>query len=145
MLVKILESELNPWAELESYNAHKSYGGKTGAIVTFLGFMRDFNEGDDVVSMSLEHYPGMTEKTLEKLLSDTRLQWDLLDALIIHRVGNLKPEDAIVLVATWSSHRKEAYESNRYIMETLKTTAPFWKKENLLDGSSRWVGKNTPG
>lgn len=94
--------------------------------------------------MTLEHYPGMTEKELERIVEEARENWSLLDELIIHRVGELLPNDPIVLVAVWSAHRKDAFEACRHIMEALKSRAPFWKKEQL-DSSSRWVEKNTDG
>jgi molybdopterin synthase catalytic subunit len=106
--------------------------------------MRDLNEGDEVTAMTLEHYPGMTEKHLEKILQQAEQQWPLMDSLIIHRVGEVLPDDTIVLVAVWSAHRASAYDANRFIMEELKSSAPFWKKETLVDGT-RWVEKNTPG
>ena len=106
--------------------------------------MRDFNEGDAVQEMFLEHYPGMTERYLEKICADAAARWDLLDTLIVHRVGELHPTDPIVLVAVWSAHRKDAFEANRWLMEALKSRAPFWKKEQLKEGS-RWVEHNTPG
>jgi molybdopterin synthase catalytic subunit len=94
--------------------------------------------------MVLEHYPGMTEKHLEKICEQARTRWELNDSLIVHRVGELHPGDPIVLVAVWSAHRKAAFEASRWLMEELKTQAPFWKKEQLAD-ASRWVEKNTPG
>ena len=104
--------------------------------------MRDFNEGDEVRAMTLEHYPGMTEQYLEKISKEAKQRWDLIDCLIIHRVGDVSPNDPIVVVAVWSAHRAAAYEANRYLMEELKSRAPFWKKETLNQGS-RWVEKNT--
>ena len=105
--------------------------------------MRDFNQGDAVQSLFLEHYPGMTESYLAQIASEAAQRWDLIDTLIVHRVGELKPGDPIVLVAVWSAHRKDAFEASRYLMEELKSRAPLWKKEQLADGS-RWVEKNTP-
>jgi molybdopterin synthase catalytic subunit len=118
--------------------------GKYGATAMFVGTMRDFNEGDSVTSMVLEHYPGMTEKYLEKLCEQAADRWDILDALIVHRVGKVNPNDTIVLVSVWSTHRADAFEVCRFLMEDLKSRAPFWKKEHLVEGS-RWVEKNTPG
>ena len=106
--------------------------------------MRDFNEGDDVHAMSLEHYPGMTEQHLESICSAAAQKWPLLATLIVHRVGELEPGEPIVLVAVWSAHRAAAFEACRHIMEELKSRAPFWKKEILADGH-RWVASNTPG
>ena len=107
--------------------------------------MRDFNEGDGVTGMTLEHYPGMTERHLEQIAEEASQKWGLLDTLIYHRVGKLAPNDPIVLVAVWSSHRKEAFEACRWLMEELKSKAPFWKKELLEGGGSRWIEKNTAG
>ena len=94
--------------------------------------------------MTLEHYPGMTEKELGRIVDEAQQQWALLDVLVIHRVGDLLPNDPIVLVAVWSAHRKDAFEACRHIMEALKSRAPFWKKEQL-DNAFRWVEKNTDG
>lgn len=118
--------------------------GQYGATAVFVGTMRDFNEGDDVKGMELEHYPGMTENYLKTLSQEASKRWSIIDSLIIHRVGELQPNDPIVLVAVWSAHRKDAFEASRYLMEELKSRAPFWKKEFLADGH-RWVEQNTPG
>ena len=119
--------------------------GQYGASTVFVGTMRDFNEGDDVKAMTLEHYPGMTEKYLEKICDEASEKWQLQACLVQHRVGEVLPGDPIVLVAIWSAHRKDAYEANRFLMEALKSQAPFWKKETLLDDQHRWVEKNTEG
>ena len=111
---------------------------QVGAVVSFLGTVRDMNEGSEVYSMTLEHYPGMTEKALEAIVSQAKARWDIRDTLIIHRVGPLKPEDQIVLVAVTSAHRAEAFAACEFMMDYLKTAAPFWKKEETTDGG-RWV------
>ena len=111
---------------------------QVGAVVSFLGTVRDLNEGSEVHSMTLEHYPGMTEKALEAIVSQAKARWDIQDTLIIHRVGPLKPEDQIVLVAVTSAHRAEAFAACEFMMDYLKTAAPFWKKEETTDGG-RWV------
>ncbi len=111
---------------------------KVGAIVTFVGTVRDLNEGADVAEMELEHYPGMTEKSLQDIVAQASARWEFFDALVIHRVGPLKPLDQIVLVAITSSHRGEAFAACEFIMDYLKTAAPFWKKEQTPDGA-RWV------
>ncbi len=118
--------------------------GRFGATAVFVGTMREFNEGDPVRAMTLEHYPGMTERHLESIVHMAFERWDLQDALLLHRVGDLHPGDPIVLVAVWSAHRRDAYEANRWIMEDLKSRAPFWKREELEQGH-RWVASNTPG
>ena len=106
--------------------------------------MRDYNEGDRVRSMYLEHYPGMTEKQLESLVSASCETNNLMEALVVHRVGTVNPGEDIVLVAVWSAHRKASFDACREIMEALKSTAPFWKKETLDDqNSQRWVQGNT--
>ena len=145
MKVEIFNETYDPWQWVKSYqNEQQDLQHNYGATAVFVGTMRDFNEGDDVRSMTLEHYPGMTEKSLEKIMRSAKQQWDLLDICIAHRVGEVHPGEPIVCVAVWSSHRKEAYEANRMIMEQLKSTAPFWKKEQL-DESDRWVETNTKG
>ena len=143
-MIEIREQAFKPWSECEQYQDKMSLEGKYGATAVFVGSMRDFNEGDAVKAMHLEHYPGMTEKYLEKIVQQAQQQWDLLDTLIIHRVGDILPDDAIVLVAVWSAHRANAFDASRFMMEELKSRAPFWKKETLPDGT-RWVEKNTPG
>ena len=143
-MIEIRDQTFDPWAECQQYQAQMSLQGKYGATAVFVGSMRDFNEGDAVKAMHLEHYPGMTEKYLEKIVQQAQQQWDLLDTLIIHRVGDILPDDAIVLVAVWSAHRANAFDASRFMMEELKSRAPFWKKETLPDGT-RWVEKNTPG
>ncbi len=148
MKIEVTHAPLNPWEEIQRYEQQQVVGrhsGKMGAAATFVGIMRDFNEGDGISGMELEHYPGMTERYLEQIAEEAAIKWELLDTLIYHRVGKLEPDDPIVLVAVWSSHRKEAFEASRWLMEELKSRAPFWKKELLEGGDSRWVEKNTAG
>jgi molybdopterin synthase catalytic subunit len=109
-----------------------------GAIVTFTGTVRVGNEGRDILGMTLEHYPGMTEKALEEICAQAHARWDLIDTLVIHRVGALEPGDRIVLVAVASAHRGQAFEACEFVMDFLKTRAPFWKKEDTPEGG-RWV------
>ncbi|MCM0035910.1 MAG: molybdopterin synthase catalytic subunit MoaE [Burkholderiaceae bacterium] len=109
-----------------------------GAIVAFVGTVRDLNLADDVVALELEHYPGMTEKSLNKILNAAAERWSLQGARIVHRVGKMYPGDQIVLVLTASAHRGDAYEANNFIMDYLKTEAPFWKKEWTPEGP-RWI------
>ncbi|MBL4828711.1 MAG: molybdopterin synthase catalytic subunit MoaE [Aliivibrio sp.] len=113
-------------------------GSEAGAIVTFIGKVRDFNQGDSVQGLSLEHYPGMTEKALTEIVDQAEHRWPLLQVKVIHRVGDLKLGDQIVFVGVSSAHRNAAFESCEFIMDFLKTKAPFWKKERVND-SSRWV------
>lgn len=144
MAVKVCTGAFEPWQEIQDYQNAQISGG-FGATTVFIGTMRDFNDGDDVKSMMLEHYPGMTEKQLQNIIYAARQQWSIIDALVVHRVGTIMPNDAIVLIAVWSAHRGAAFDANRYIIEALKTSAPFWKKEQLTTKQARWVSKNTDG
>jgi molybdopterin synthase catalytic subunit len=111
---------------------------KIGAIASFIGVVRDLNDGDNVAEMTLEHYPGMTEKSIEAIITQAGGRWQVMDALVIHRIGTLKPLDQIVLVVVSSSHRGDAFAACEFIMDYLKTQAPFWKKEQTGTGA-RWV------
>ncbi|MDD5389752.1 MAG: molybdopterin synthase catalytic subunit MoaE [Gallionellaceae bacterium] len=111
---------------------------KVGAVASFLGLVRDINEGQGVSTLSLEHYPGMTEKALAEIVADAGRRWEVLDATVIHRVGTLRPTEPIVLVAVASGHRGDAFAACEFIMDFLKTQAPFWKKEATPEGE-RWV------
>lgn len=142
MLIEIKETAFEPYQRLLEYQSQAEFAGKFGATAVFVGSMREFNQGDDVGAMLLEHYPGMTEKYLEKISDEAANKWDILDSLIVHRVGEMLPNDPIVLVAVWSAHRAAAFDASRYLMEELKSRAPFWKKEALAKGE-RWVEKNT--
>lgn len=145
--VRLFPDRLEPYAELAAYERDliSRFGvGQYGATTSFVGSMRDFNEGDEVAKMFLEHYPGMTEKVLEKLCDQAMADYPILDCLILHRVGDILPNDPIVLVAAWSAHRGAAFDAARFLIEKLKTDAPFWKKESLAEGE-RWVEKNTDG
>lgn len=145
MQVELRDQPFDPWRELTGYQRERlNAAGEFGATVAFVGTMRDFNEGDMVTGMTLEHYPEMTERHLREIAETALSQWNIIDVLIIHRVGQIFPEDPIVLVAVWSSHRAAAYDANRFIMEDLKSKAPFWKKEQTSKGE-RWVKRNTPG
>jgi molybdopterin synthase catalytic subunit len=111
---------------------------RIGAIASFIGVVRDWNEGDAVAELTLEHYPGMTEKALAKIVAEARDRWDVMDTLVIHRIGAMKPTDQIVLVVVTSAHRGEAFAACEFLMDYLKTRAPFWKKERTPEGE-RWV------
>jgi len=143
--VQVIDGAFDPWRELANYQDNHLTVGQYGATATFVGTMRDFNDGDDVTGMTLEHYPGMTEAQLQRIIDEAQAQWSLDDALIVHRVGLIHPGDPIVLVACWSAHRAAAFDACRHLMEALKSSAPFWKKETLQDQSHRWVEKNTDG
>ncbi|TWI62486.1 molybdopterin synthase catalytic subunit [Pseudoduganella lurida] len=118
--------------------ALRANGAKVGGIVTFVGTVRDLNEGAQVAAMELEHYPGMTEASIDAIIDQALARWPILDALVVHRVGPLLPRDQIVLVAVTSPHRGEAFAACEFIIDYLKTAAPFWKKEDTPAGS-RWV------
>ena len=135
-MIRAQTADFDVGAELEQLR--RDNNGKAGAIVSFTGLVRDINAGDSVSQMTLEHYPGMTEKALEKIEQDAHARWELTASLIIHRTGVLQPNDNIVLVIAASKHRKQAFEACAFMIDTLKTQAPFWKKEILPEGS-RWV------
>ena len=146
MAIKISPEHFEPLQAVQDYqDANPQMAGDFGATCVFIGTMRDFNEGDDVVGMTLEHYSGMTEKHLQAIVDEAESKWPIINTLIVHRVGDILPNDPIVLVAIWTSHRGDAFDANRYIMEALKSRAPFWKKERLQSDESRWVEKNTNG
>lgn len=142
MYIEVRPQAFEPYAELLAYQERMQQNGKYGATAVFVGSMRDFNEGDDVETMFLEHYPGMTENYLQKIADTASRDWPLLDVMILHRIGEVAPGDPIVLVAAWSAHRAAAFDASRFLMEELKSKAPFWKKETLQQGH-RWVEKNT--
>jgi len=135
MTVKVQQQDFDISAEIA---AMRSGNPKIGAITSFVGVVRDINEGDAVSTMTLEHYPGMTEKSIAGIIDEARGRWEVLDALVIHRVGTLKPTDQIVLVIVASTHRGDAFAACEFIMDYLKTRAPFWKKEITPQGG-RWV------
>jgi len=133
--IRIQEADFDLTTEVK---ALRKDDPRVGAVVTFLGTVRDMNDGSQVQGMTLEHYPGMTEKSLEEIITQARGRWDLYKTLVIHRVGPLLPEDQIVLVVVTSAHRGEAFAACEFIMDYLKTAAPFWKKEETPEGS-KWV------
>jgi molybdopterin synthase catalytic subunit len=135
MTVRVQTEDFDLSTEIANLRRHTP---KVGAVVTFVGTVRDLNEGEQVAEMELEHYPGMTEKALEEIVAQARARWELFDALVIHRVGPLKPLEQIVLVAVTSAHRGEAFDACEFIIDYLKTQAPLWKKEQTPSGA-RWV------
>ncbi len=143
MTVQLRATPFDPWQELSEYQTQLAQAGQYGATAVFVGTLRDFNEGEWVQAMTLEHYPGMTEKYLQTIAGEAARRWAILDSLIVHRYGALIPNDSIVLVAVWSAHRAAAFDACRYLIEELKTRAPFWKQETLAAGV-RWVQHNTP-
>ncbi len=144
MRIEVRDAPFDPWQAVRDFQSEMSgQAGQYGATATFVGTMRDFNQGDRVEQMTLEHYPGMTEKCLNQISKKASERWDIADSLIIHRVGDLQPNEPIVLVAVWSAHRAAAFEACRYLIEELKSHAPFWKREQLSE-RSRWSEQNTP-
>ena len=126
---------VDPAAEVDALRAGRP---QIGAVVSFLGLMRDLNDGEPVESMTLEHYPGMTEKALEAIAAEAAARWALEGIRVVHRIGELQPEEPIVLVAVASRHRAEAFRACEFVIDYLKTRAPFWKKERVA-GGERWV------
>jgi molybdopterin synthase catalytic subunit len=139
MPVRIQTADFDAGAEIA---ALRRGNPKVGAVASFIGVCRDANDGDAVSKMTLEHYPGMTEKALEKIVAEAKGRWNAMDVLVVHRVGELKPTDQIVLVVVAGSHRGEAFAACEFIMDYLKTKAPFWKKEQTPEGT-RWVEART--
>ena len=135
MPIRIQEKDFDISAEIAGL---RKGDPRVGAVVSFLGTVRDVNDGSQVKRMTLEHYPGMTEKALQEILDQAKTRWDIYQTLVIHRVGPLLPEDQIVLVVVTSAHRGEAFAACEFIMDYLKTAAPFWKKEDTPEGA-RWV------
>lgn len=135
MSIRIQEQSFDPGAETNAM--HEANHG-IGAVVCFVGYMRDFNAGEEVAGMFLEHYPGMTERALQSIVDEANQRWALLKVQVVHRVAALAPGDPIVFVGTASAHRQDAFDACAFIMDYLKTRAPFWKKERTLSGS-RWV------
>lgn len=135
MPVRIQTEDFDLSVELKKLRAGDA---RVGAVAAFVGTVRDRNDGSEVAAMTLEHYPGMTEKSLEEIIEKAKARWDIYDVLIIHRVGPLQIEDQIVLTAVTSAHRGEAFVACEYVMDYLKTLAPFWKKEETPEGA-RWV------
>ncbi len=144
MHVELRVKPFDPWREISACQARLDGRGNIGAATSFVGTMRDFNEDRTVERMMLEHYPGMTEQHLREICAEVERRWEVIDCLILHRVGEIRVGEAIVLVAVWSSHRAEAFDACRFMIEDLKARAPFWKKEFTQDGEC-WVEKNTPG
>ena len=133
---RVQAEALDPFAEtLPVVQGNASVGG----VVSFIGLMRDLNQGDEVDTMTLEHYPGMTERALAAIVDEAGQRWELEAVRVVHRVGEIRPQDPIVLVAVASAHRGEAFRACGFIIDYLKTRAPFWKRECTRDGRERWV------
>ena len=135
MAVRVQATPFDPGAEV---NALHAANVGVGAVVSFIGYVRDFNDGREVAGMFLEHYPGMTEKALGKIVEEARQRWPLLKLEVLHRVGALEPGEPIVFVGVASAHRQAAFQACDFVMDYLKTRAPFWKKETTSQGP-RWV------
>ena len=135
MTVRIQTGDFDVGAEIAALRAGRR---DLGAVASFVGVVRDVNDGASVGGMTLEHYPGMTERSITAIVDEAGKRWDIMDALVIHRIGRLEPTDQIVLVAVSGAHRGEAFAACEFIMDYLKTRAPFWKKEETAEGT-RWV------
>jgi molybdopterin synthase catalytic subunit len=135
MTIRVQIEDFDAGAEIARLRASNP---KIGAVASFVGIVRDVNDGESVAGLTLEHYPGMTEKALEAIVTEARSRWDIVDVTVVHRVGELKPTDQIVLVVVAGAHRGEAFAACEFIMDYLKTRAPFWKKEATPQGP-RWV------
>jgi molybdopterin synthase catalytic subunit len=137
--IRIQTEDFDAGAEIAKLRAGNP---KVGAIASFVGVCRDVNDGGSVATMTLEHYPGMTEKALAKIVDEAIARWRISDVTVVHRVGELKPTDQIVLVVVSSGHRGDAFAACEFLMDYLKTRAPFWKKEQTPEGA-RWVEART--
>ena len=135
MVVRVQREDFDIGVEIAAFRRDNP---KIGAIASFIGLVRDLNDGDAVACMTLEHYPGMTEKALTGIVDQAKTRWDIFDALVIHRVGELKRLDEIVVVVVTGAHRGAGFAACEFIMDYLKTQAPFWKKEQTAQGA-RWV------
>ena len=133
--VSVQQEDFDAGREMAAVRARNP---KVGAVASFIGVVRDVNDGAGVATMTLEHYPGMTEKALQAIIDAAKVRWEVLDCTVIHRVGRLVPTDQIVFVAVASGHRGDAFAACEFIMDYLKTQAPFWKKEETPEGA-RWV------
>jgi molybdopterin synthase catalytic subunit len=134
-IVRVQAADFDAGRELESLTRGRT---DVGAVASFVGLVRSGNDGSEVRGMTLEHYPGMTEKSIEEIIGQAKGHWNVIDALVVHRVGLLRPTDQIVLVVVASAHRGDAFAACEFIMDYLKTRAPFWKREDTQEGS-RWV------
>ena len=134
-MISVQDHDFN---QQDEYNRLKE-NTSTGAIVTFTGLVRDINQGQSVSDLSLEHYPGMTEKCLHKIVEQAKQRWNIIESTVIHRIGRLAISDQIVFVGIASQHRGDAFAACEFIMDYLKTEAPFWKKETMSNGETKWV------
>jgi molybdopterin synthase catalytic subunit len=137
--VSIQTGDFDLQQEIAALRAHDT---RVGAVCSFIGTVRDRNDGSEVASMELEHYPGMTEKAIEAMIDEAHRRFDILGARVIHRVGLLRPLDQIMMVAVTAAHRGQSFQACEFLMDYLKTQAPFWKKEETPEGA-RWVDART--
>lgn len=143
MKVVVQTDKLDPYQAITHHETTELESGKHGGVVSFVGTMRDFNDGEDVTAMNLDYYPGMTEKHIEEVCQEAMDGWDVMDVLVVHRAGDVYPSDPIVLVAVWSAHRAAAFDACRYVINYLKERAPFWKCEVTTEGKKHWVEHNS--
>lgn len=143
MATHLLDEDFQPYQWLSEFSQQLP-AGRDGASASFIGTMRDYNDDASVRTMTLEHYPAMTQRYLHQLEKQAKSDWPLNDCLIVHRVGEVFPGQAIVLIGCWSAHRRASLDACNWLIEELKYKAPFWKKEQNLQGS-RWVETNTDG
>ena len=136
MTVRVQAEDFDPGREIEAVTAGNT---AIGGVASFIGLVRDMQDGTGVGAMTLEHYPGMTEKMLAEIEAEANRRWPLQSSLIVHRYGRLEPGDRIVLVVTASAHRQAALEACHFLIDWLKTKAPFWKLEETAGGEGRWV------
>ncbi|MEO8442527.1 MAG: molybdopterin synthase catalytic subunit MoaE [Betaproteobacteria bacterium] len=139
MPVRVQMEDFDAGREISSL---RQGNAQVGAVASFVGIVRDMNDGSAVADMELEHYPGMTEKAIAEIIDQAKARWNIFDVLVVHRVGHLKPLDQIVLVVVTSGHRGDAFAACEFVMDYLKTRAPFWKKEQTPEGA-RWVESRT--
>lgn len=139
MKILLMEKALDPWREITCHQSSQpALAGKFGATAVFVGTLRDFNQGNEVQAMTLEHYAPMTRKHLERVAAEASARWPIEDVLVVHRYGELCPNDPIVCVAVWAAHRDAAFAACRHVIDELKTRAPFWKQELTRQGR-RWA------
>ncbi|HBC57372.1 MAG TPA: molybdopterin converting factor [Gammaproteobacteria bacterium] len=143
MKIEILTETFEPLMALQNYQQQVNQVANSANSV-FIGRMREQHMGNTVEQLYLEHYPGMTERVLRESVVEAQRRWQINDVLILHRVGQINPAEAIVLLAVWSVHRADSIQANEFLIEILKSRAPFWKKEILKEGE-RWIESNTPG
>ncbi len=143
MKVVVQHEALDPYRAIKHHEDTVLESGKHGGVVSFVGTMRDFNHGENVTAMNLDYYPGMTEMHIEAVCQEAMDGWDVMDVLVVHRVGDMYPSDPIVLVAVWSAHRASAFDACRYVINYLKERAPFWKCEVTTEGKKTWVEHNS--